>query len=126
MTEPIVTREDRETQDADNAARWAMDEIRNFAKANCGMSPAVYDALLSRINHADHLHHRARIAAVKAERERILRLDEPWALYRIVERLADAADHLLRDHDCDAHGYEAVNAARDAAREWLTHTWEKS
>jgi hypothetical protein len=45
--------------------------------------------------------------------------DRPWPVVRIVERLADAADHLMRDHDCDAHGYESVCAARDAAREWL-------
>jgi hypothetical protein len=45
--------------------------------------------------------------------------DQPWPVAQIVERLADAADHLMRDHDCDAHGYESVCAARDAGRAWL-------
>jgi len=44
---------------------------------------------------------------------------DAWSAARIIERLADAADHLLGDHDCDAHGWEGVQAARDAARELL-------
>lgn len=43
----------------------------------------------------------------------------PWPLADFVKRLADGADHLLNDHACDAHGYESLNAARDAARAWL-------
>ena len=42
---------------------------------------------------------------------------EAWFLTRVLRRLADAADHLLNDHSCDAHGYEGVVSARDAARE---------
>ena len=40
----------------------------------------------------------------------------PWPLADVLDKLAAAADHLLRDHDCDAHGYEGILAARDAAR----------
>ena len=51
---------------------------------------------------------RAKLAAVQG-------LDTPWPLLEVLRRLSDAADHLLRDHDCDAHGYEGVGLARDAA-----------
>lgn len=48
-----------------------------------------------------------------------LRMAQPWSVPGLVAKLADAADHLLRDHDCDSHGWEEVGAARDAARTWL-------
>lgn len=51
----------------------------------------------------------ARIAAIQA-------LDTPWPLFEVLRRLCDAADHLLRDHDCDVHGYEGIGLARDAGR----------
>ncbi len=43
----------------------------------------------------------------------------PWPLPAIVWRLANAVDHLLHDHDCDAHGHEGVLYAMQAARSWL-------
>jgi hypothetical protein len=46
----------------------------------------------------------------------------PWPIYSVLQKLADAADHLLRGHGCDRHGYEEVEAARDAAREILAAT----
>ncbi len=62
---------------------------------------------------------RAELASAKAERERIIGLGGPWPLTSILARLADASDHLLTDHDCDAHGWEGVTCARDAARALL-------
>ncbi len=53
------------------------------------------------------------------ERDAVLRTGEPWPLVDILRKLADAADHLLTDHDCDAHGWEGVTCARDAARALL-------
>jgi hypothetical protein len=41
---------------------------------------------------------------------------QPWSLRDVLARLADAADHLLDAHCCDAHGYEGVIEARNAAR----------
>jgi|SRR5208283_615451 len=46
-------------------------------------------------------------------------LGEPWPLYDVLTRLADAADHLLRDHDCDTHGHEGIKEASEAARRIL-------
>jgi hypothetical protein len=46
-----------------------------------------------------------------------LGLDNPWSLTDVLTRLADAADHLLRDHNCDTHGWECIGLARDRARE---------
>jgi hypothetical protein len=34
----------------------------------------------------------------------------------VLRILADAADHLLKDHDCDTDGWELIGSARDAAR----------
>lgn len=61
--------------------------------------------------------HMGDVAAAAADRLRdVLAIAEPWPTKDVLARLADAADHLLRDHGCDAHGYEGVNAARDQAR----------
>lgn len=59
---------------------------------------------------------------VRAERDALakrvaaLGFDTPWPATEILRRLADAADHLLGVHACDAHGYEGVTIARDEAR----------
>lgn len=42
-----------------------------------------------------------------------------WPLHMVIWRLANAVDHLLHDHDCDAHGHEGVLYALQAARAWL-------
>jgi hypothetical protein len=44
----------------------------------------------------------------------------PWPPHDVVRKLVEAADHLLNDHNCDAHGYEGVMQARDRARKWLS------
>jgi hypothetical protein len=43
----------------------------------------------------------------------------PWPLRDVLARLADAADHLLHDHDCSAHGHEGVLEAVTQARRIL-------
>lgn len=40
-----------------------------------------------------------------------------WPDAEILRVLAAAAAHLLRDHDCDAHGWEVTAAALAAYRE---------
>ena len=45
--------------------------------------------------------------------------DTAWPLRSVLNVLANAADHLLRDHNCDEHGWEMTSAARDAARALL-------
>lgn len=40
-----------------------------------------------------------------------------WPIRDVLNRLAEAATHLLSDHDCDAHGYEGLQHAVVAARE---------
>lgn len=39
-----------------------------------------------------------------------------WPIRDVLARLAEAATHLLTDHDCDAHGYEGLQHAVVAAR----------
>lgn len=55
-----------------------------------------------------------------AEREAELRelkaSDRPWPLVDVLNKLADAADTLLRKHDYDGHGWEEVGRCRDEAR----------
>lgn len=46
----------------------------------------------------------------------LLGLDHPWSVLDVLSKLADAAEHLRDVHDCDAHGYEEVKAAAEAAR----------
>ena len=58
-------------------------------------------------------------AALATLREAI-GVSTPWPVADVLRRLADAADHLLSDHDCDAHGWEGVGIARDKAREYAS------
>lgn len=43
--------------------------------------------------------------------------DHPWPADDVLHMLANAADHLLGDHDCDAHGYEELLVCVERARE---------
>jgi hypothetical protein len=43
--------------------------------------------------------------------------DSPWPVREVLGVLADAANHLLREHDCDCLGWETIEAARQAAVE---------
>jgi hypothetical protein len=40
----------------------------------------------------------------------------PWSITDVLERLAAAAEHTMRDHGCDAHGWEEVNGCIPRAR----------
>lgn len=42
--------------------------------------------------------------------------EQRWPIVDCLAKLADAADHLLKDHDCDTDGWEQISSARDAAR----------
>lgn len=64
------------------------------------------DAILAAID--------SRLAAAVAGREGQA---QPWPVRDCLTKLTDAAEHLLRDHDCDHHGHEEVRAAINAARE---------
>ncbi len=64
--------------------------------------------------------HRASLAAVEGERDRLrgaLRLDQPWPVQQLLTKLAGAADHLLHGHDCDRHGWDEIGSAAQKARE---------
>lgn len=45
--------------------------------------------------------------------------DSCWPPRDVVQTLADAADHLMKDHDCDQHGWERVGFAVKVARAFL-------
>lgn len=46
-----------------------------------------------------------------------LGLDTPSPVFDVLDRLAAAAQHLLRDHDCDLHGWEGVDRSAKTAIE---------
>ncbi len=52
-----------------------------------------------------------------AELRAAIGMDEPYSALACLDQLAIAADHLLKGHDCDAHGWEGVGFARDYARQ---------
>lgn len=115
MSETILIRVPKKLLEAVNEA-----EVAN--KTNyCDMGPygpsTYHDLADAKVALAD--------AVVKAnqgegnEIERLLRMGKEWTLPSFLARLIGAAEHLLHDHDCDAHGYEGVSAAVDAARAWL-------
>lgn len=42
-----------------------------------------------------------------------LGMDQPWPLPDVLAKLIEATEHLLKQHDCDAHGHEEYRAAAD-------------
>lgn len=54
--------------------------------------------------------------AARWAREIVAMQATAWPLHSVLKRLADAAEHLLHDHDCDNHGWEGVGYAVEAAR----------
>jgi hypothetical protein len=121
----------------DNAAARAVVPDQTSAHSNVVSVPrALWDALLAAraelepIERAEtaerdaYLQDEAAAALRATVSERrlaeLLRMDTPWPLRSIVERLADAADHLLSFHACDADCHEGMRYAELAAREWLT------
>ncbi len=56
------------------------------------------------------------------ERDKIedfLALSGPWPTCEVLKTLVLAAEHLLRDHDCDVHGHEEIARAAKVGRERL-------
>jgi hypothetical protein len=45
---------------------------------------------------------------------------QPWSVPATLRRLAEAAEHLLDAHGCDAHGYEEVSGSVQRARDYAT------
>lgn len=52
-------------------------------------------------------------------REAVTGQGEPWPLLDVLDRLARASEHLLKDHGCDKHGWESVDHARRWADEYV-------
>ena len=46
----------------------------------------------------------------------VLRLDTAFPLRDVLQRLAEAIDHLLDGHNCDCHGHEGIRYAQQAAQ----------
>lgn len=46
-------------------------------------------------------------------------MDQPWPLTDVLEKLLEASEHLLQDHDCDVHGHEEFKIACLRGREIL-------
>lgn len=59
--------------------------------------------------------HKARLSLA----DKVIVADPVWSLSDVLEKLADGADHLLADHDCDAHGWEQLAEASAVARKYI-------
>lgn len=66
----------------------------------------------------DHTPERC-IAVLKARVALLEAIDTPYPLTEILGHFIKASDHLLHDHSCDAHGYEVLGGATEAARAML-------
>jgi hypothetical protein len=55
----------------------------------------------------------------RARDARFLAWDDPWPTADVLAKLADAAEHLLDVHGCDAHGYEEIGITVRAAKDRL-------
>jgi hypothetical protein len=47
-------------------------------------------------------------------------LDTPWPLADVLDKLADATEHLLANHGCDEHGWEVWHGCVARARRYVT------
>jgi hypothetical protein len=52
-------------------------------------------------------------------------MDTPWPINEILQKLIEATDHLLNDHNCDHHGYEQYQQAANAGRQILSSDKER-
>ena len=59
--------------------------------------------------------HTSRISELEEQLAAVLAMDKPRPLSAVLKKLLEATDHLLRDHDCDAHGWELIDGAKRAA-----------
>jgi len=60
-----------------------------------------------------------RAVETKAAPRDFMRLSTPWPLPDVLEKLLEATEHLLKDHDCDAHGHELFRRAVKVGRDIL-------
>jgi len=126
---------DLHAEDPDQVKRVATNALRGFAARlrgeNVSTTPSECETITRELErYAEHWEEWAevevkcsvlrRAAALLRERAEPTNLgaDSPWPLSEVLTRLADAADHLLRDHDCDTYGWEGITVARDAARRY--------
>lgn len=61
------------------------------------------------------------LASARGDAERwkaALGLDQPWSVACVLRRLAEAADHLMNDHQCDADRWEEVAGCAKRARDY--------
>jgi len=59
---------------------------------------------------------KSRAEASEARLVEVLNAANPWPLWDVLAQLANAADHLLKEHGCDAHGHETVQHCAAEAR----------
>ena len=52
--------------------------------------------------------------------EEVLRMDEPWSLCAILEKLVEASEILLDDKNYDGHGWEFIQIAKEEAKQIIT------
>lgn len=73
---------------------------------------------------ADHMWWERIAASLQEQRDKLhlaLAMDIPWPLPDILAKLIEAAEHLLRDHDCDYHGHESYRVAIEYGKISLTN-----
>jgi hypothetical protein len=83
-------------------AAWKDDEAKGMERE------ASLDAALS-TSHAE-------VERLREALRSVLAFDQPWNLPDVLDRLANAADHLLTDHGCDTHGWEMARGCANRAR----------
>lgn len=97
-----------------NIERVRQDEMR-LLRGQLDAIRAERDAALARAEKAERERDEARTKALEAWVD-ALDVNESWPVADMLEKLAGAAEHLLRDHDCDAHGWEEVSGVAIRAR----------
>jgi len=85
---------------------------------------------LPRIPFPDHIpvghynsYHSGYADALRVERQRMQKvlaelfgMSTAWPVTDVLDKLADATQHLMNDHNCDHHGWELANGGIERAR----------
>jgi len=95
-----------------------------LAELTAGLAEALTlpmpDGQMGVFRHADDVVSALRELAEKRKRLRnILRDDTPWPLQSVLVQLIRAAEHLMKDHNCDLHGHELLRESLRVANEIL-------
>ena len=98
-------------RDPDSEDVWCHDQMQQGCRWSGRADQCMYVSDDAKLVLAEELLEKA-----EAKLDFYLLKSRPWTVPDVLKKLADAADHLLQEHNCDCHGHEEIGVARDVAK----------